>query len=102
MTCVADTHSREEGSGTLTVSAIEGAQMAAMHHSHSVFIDCRADTYDCQRAPRTYDLQRTQSYFHIVFERLSKLGERGERRNSKILLPLHCRLFGDSSPCAIP
>ena len=103
MTCVADTHSREEGSGTLTVSAIEGAQMAAMHHSHSVFIDCRGDAYDLQRAQRTYDLQRNQSYFHIVFERLSKLGERGEFKHSEefenTIAPALSAIRGQQSLC---
>ena len=84
LTNVADTHSREHGSGALTVSAIEGAQMAAARHSHIVFIDCRDKTTEGRRGHRgAYSLQRTQSYFHIAWNRLSELGERGEFKYSE-------------------
>ena len=104
MTCVADTHSREEGSGTLTVSAIEGAQMAAMDHSHSVFIDCRGDTTKGRRGQcETYSLQRTQNYFHIAFDRLSKIGKRDEFEYSEefenTIAPALSAIRGQQSLC---
>ena len=78
LTCVADTHSREHGDGTLTVSAIEGAQMAVARHSHSVFIDCRGNTSKGRRGqPGTYALLRDQCYFHIVWNRLAKFKRGG-------------------------
>ena len=79
LTCVADTYSREHGAGTLSVSAIEGAQMAVTRHSHNVFIDCRGDTTKGRRGQSgTYSLLRDQSYFNIIMNRLAKIGRRGE------------------------
>ena len=104
MTCVADTHSRAHGAGTLTVSAIEGAQMAAARHSHTVFIDCRGDPIKGRRGQDgSYDLLRGQIYFHIVWNRLSKLNKRGEFKYSgefeETIAPALAAIRGQKSLC---